>query len=330
MPAYNAEATLEPCLRAINAAIRPGDEVIIYDDGATDSTNAIAVAAGVRILRNDEAPKGPAHGRNAAAAVASADLLLFVDADVVIAADVIDILAADIVGSGAIAAFGSYDDAPRSLRSTSLYANLRHHYVHQNGPVDASTFWSGIGMIDRKVFLRAGGYDAALFKFPSIEDVELGVRLISAGYRIRLVRSAQGKHCKDWSLWRVWHTDVVRRAIPWSGLIADGQTAGVDLNLAAREKVTTLFALAVPVLLVASVWNLWLLLAGFVAMGIYVYRNRGFFDVLRRRMGVPDFLMGIAMHWFYHIYASVAFVSVFVLTRLGLRQPPRYLSFKPS
>lgn len=326
VPAYNAEATIGDCLRAIQAATRTGDGIIVYDDGATDKTNAIASAVGVRIVRNEGPSRGPAHGRNEAAAAAATELLLFVDADVVIASDTIDRLAAEMVHSGAIGAFGSYDDRPQSRRVTSLYANLRHHYFHQHGPGDASTFWSGIGMIDRRVFLDAGGYDAALFRHPSIEDVELGVRLVLAGHRIRLVHDALGTHCKDWSLWRVWHTDVVRRAYPWSGLIADGRTSGVDLNLATSERVTALLALAIPVLLLASIWKIWFLAVAGVAVAAYIYRNRAFFGFLARHLSLPNLAAATAMHWCYHIYASVTFVTVMVFTRLGLRRRPDYMA----
>lgn len=329
VPAYNAEATLEPCLAAIAAAISPGDEVILYDDGATDRTNAIATAAGVKILRNKHSPRGPAYGRNAAAELAKSDLIIFVDADVVIAPDTIDLLANELVATGASAAFGSYDDAPRSLRVTSLYANLRHHFVHQQGPREAHTFWSGIGMIDRRVFLDAGGYDAELFAHPSIEDVELGVRLVAAGHRVRLVHTAFGKHCKDWSLWRVWHTDVVRRAYPWSGLIADGRTDVLDLNLSRTEAVTAFIALSAPVLLIGSVFSPWLLLGTAAALLSYIFRNRRFFAFLAARIGYPGVLAAMAMHYCYHIYASATFAAVLVATRLGLRQGPHYLTAKP-
>jgi hypothetical protein len=56
IPAFNAQATIGSCLDAINAAKRQGDEVIMFDDGATDDTNAIAKAAGVKILCNKGAP----------------------------------------------------------------------------------------------------------------------------------------------------------------------------------------------------------------------------------------------------------------------------------
>lgn len=318
VPAYNAEATIGPCLSAITSAMQPGDELIVYDDGATDRTNAIAVAAGAQVVRNTGSPKGPAHGRNAASAIAQLPLLLFVDADVVVAPDTIDRLAAEIGATGAAAAFGSYDDHPQSQRATSLYANLRHHFVHQNGAREATTFWSGIGMIDRQVFADIGGYDAVRFAHPSIEDIDLGVRLKAQGHRIRLVPDAQGTHCKDWSLWRVWHTDVVRRAWPWSRLIASGQTAGVDLNVATGERITAVIALSMPVLLSIGVFAPMAFLGAAAAMIAYVLRNRRFFGFLARRLKPLELLTAVAMHWCYHIYASATFAIALIATRAGL------------
>jgi len=326
VPAYNAQATIGPCLEAIRAALQPGDELIVYDDGATDNTNAMAKAAGAKILRNEERPKGPGYGRNAAAKVAEADLLLFVDADVVIAPDVLDLLALEISETGAVAAFGSYDDHPRSDRYTSLYANLRHHFVHQHGPSEATTFWSGIGMIDRETFLKFGGYDTELFTHPSIEDVELGVRLKSKGLRIRLVHGALGTHCKDWRLWRVWHTDVVRRAYPWSELIADGRTQGLDLNVATGERITAFMAIASLLCLLVSPFYAAAAVgvAGF--WSVYALRNRKFFGFLANRLPFSGLVVAVMMHWCYHIYATATFVLVQAITKLRIRAPSRYMA----
>ena len=51
------------------------------------------------------------------------------------------------------AAFGSYDQNPRVKRRAALYANLRHHWVHQNGEREAATFWTGLGAVRK---LRSG------------------------------------------------------------------------------------------------------------------------------------------------------------------------------
>ena len=326
VPAYNAEATLPECLKALGAAMRATDELIVFDDGSTDSTRSIAEAAGARIVSNPGQPRGPAHGRNKAAASATRPYLMFVDADVIIHADAIDRLVDEVQRTGAIAAFGSYDDHPRSRRLPALYANLRHHFVHQSGSRDATTFWSGIGLMKADIFRDFGGYDDRLFAHPSIEDVELGMRLIAAGKRIRLVPEAQGTHWKDWTLWRVWHTDVVRRALPWSRLIADGEMAEADLNLARKERMLALLALSIPAALVGGFLFKPLWAAAALLLALYLIGILPFVRVLARRMNIVQLAAAIAMHLCYHVYASVTYASVMLATRLGLR---RRGSFRP-
>src|SRR5438067_4179350 len=296
VPAYNAEATITECLKALKAAMQPADELIVFDDGSTDSTRSIAEAARARIVSNPGAPKGPAHGRNMAAASAGKPYLMFVDADVIIHADAIDLLVEELRRSGAVAAFGSYDDHPRSCRLPALYANLRHHFVHQSGSREATTFWSGIGLMRTDIFREFGGYNDVLFAHPRIEDVELGMRLVNTRKRIRLVPEAQGTHWKDWTLWRVWHTDVVRRALPWSRLIADGQLAEADLNLARKERLLALLALSVPAALIGGLlfWPLWAAAALLIAA--YVIGIFPFVRVLARRMNPVQLAAAVGMH----------------------------------
>lgn len=329
IPAYNAVATLPGCLDAISVMNWQPDELILFSDGSTDETDAMARAAGATVIRNNGKPMGPGHGRNEAAKAAKSDLLLFVDADVVISPTALELLVADMQEHRAKAAFGSYDDAPWSQRVTSLYANLRHHYVHQHAKREAKTFWSGLGLIDRELFLSLGGFDVEMFKHPSIEDIELGARVVAAGHRIRMVPEALCKHWKDWSLWRVWHTDVVRRAAPWSRLIVDGKTGEADLNISHVERVKSLLALLVVVglfgTLVAAVAmpraaGPILALTGLLAL-LYIWLNRDFFGFLAKRLGFVRSLGAMAMHLCYHIYAPVTFVLIALQTKLGLREP---------
>lgn len=317
VPAHNAEATLRDCLHALrNMSVEPA-EVLVYVDGSTDRTEQIARHAGAEVLKNSDAPKGPALARNAAAAVAKSDLLWFVDADVVVAPDCLRKLIDDMQAHGAVAAFGSYDDKPASLRATSLYANLRHHYVHQRGNPDATTFWSGIGLIRRDIFLEFGGFDWKRFPYPSVEDVELGMRIIAAGHRIRLVPSALGKHCKDWSLWRVWHTDVLRRARPWSLLLSERPGATKDLNLAKEERAKAFLALMIPPLLAVTLISpVFVLLATATAL-LYGFVNRRFFSFLSRRLPLTSFVVGVMMHWCYHCYSALTYAWTMVQLRLA-------------
>jgi hypothetical protein len=219
--------------------------------------------------------------------------------------------------NGAVGAFGSYDDEPASHRATSLYANLRHHYVHQHGNRDATTFWSGIGLIRRDIFLKFGGFDWKRFPYPSVEDVELGMRVVAAGHRIRLVPSALGKHCKDWSLWRVWHTDVLRRARPWSLLLSERPGATKDLNLAKEERAKAFLALMIPTLIAGSLFSSVFLLLAAVTVLLYGYVNRGFFSFLFRRLPLRSFAVGVMMHWCYHCYSALTYAWTMLQLRLG-------------
>lgn len=311
IPAYNAAATLPECLAALSRSHRRPDEIILFDDGSTDQTAAIAERAGVRVVSNGQRAQGPAIGRNFAAAAASADTLVFVDADVSIWPEALGRLEAPLLAGQAQASFGSYDDHPKSRRFAALYANLRHHWVHQHGQADAFTFWSGLGAVDRDVFSLHGGFDPQFDK-PSIEDVELGVRIIAGGGRIRLVKDALGTHHKDWGILQLWRTDICCRALPWAVLLKDGRGGANDLNISTRERAAAIVAHLVWLSLLATAFQPHWWSVSVVTIGIYVMMNARFFAFLIRSAGVVAGIAGAVLHWCYHLYASVTYAAVAV------------------
>lgn len=316
VPALNAAKMLPACLSAIHGSALPVDELILFDDGSTDDTAAVATSLGARVIRNAGLPLGPGEGRNRAAAETQCDLLMFVDADVVLHRDALTYLAKALDEPGVVAAFGSYDDRPPSRGVPSQYANLRHHFVHQHGPAYASTFWAGAGVVRRDAFLAAGGFDRA-FGRPSIEDIELGVRLIERGGLIRLVPQAQATHLKDWRLLQLWRTDIFQRAIPWSRLIGESRSVGNDLNGSAAERIAAVLAHLVLVGLAGALLTPWFLIPAAAAGAGYLLHNRRFIRFLGARMGPGALAGAVALHWLYHIYASLIFVTVVTHTRLS-------------
>ena len=81
IPAYNAADTLADTLTALAAQTIGRDRfaVIVVDDGSTDGTAALAERLGATVIR--QANAGPATARNAGAAAADCDVVVFTDAD---------------------------------------------------------------------------------------------------------------------------------------------------------------------------------------------------------------------------------------------------------
>jgi len=317
VPAFNNGNYLAPCLAALRESLPTAAELIVVDDASTDDTPAVAAAAGACVLRMPR-NGGPGAARNLGAQRARGHVLLFVDADVVVAPGALARVERAFVDDPDLGAlFGSYDDDPPWPSLVSRYRNLLHHFVHQEGDPNAGTFWAGLGAVRRAVFLAVGGFDAARFPRPSIEDIELGYRIRRAGHRIRLDRGLQGKHLKRWGLWSMVRTDVACRALPWGRLLVRSAPRTGDLNLRASQRVSAaLTGLSLAAAVLALRWPGLLALSGLALMGVAIL-NRRFYALLWRRGGARLAGAGYALHLLYFVYSAASFVFVWLEARVG-------------
>jgi len=310
IPVHNGARDLVQCLKALQSSRAPVQECIVVDDGSTDDSAAVARLAGATVLSTGRRV-GPAAARNLGARAASGDLLFFTDADVTVHADTIEQLVDSLRNStGAVAVIGSYDDAPAGEGFVSQYKNLQHHYVHQNSPMEAETFWSGCGMIRRDVFLEAGGFDES-FSQPSIEDIELGYRLRAAKRRIILDKRAQVKHHKRWTFRSLLKTDILQRGIPWTVLSLRNRHLPNQLNVSSDQRVCVALiwvaaaispmALALPS--PTAAFSAVLLVCAVLAW------NAPFYRFLRRKRGAWFAVRAAAMHVIYFFYCGLAFLG---------------------
>ena len=242
IPVFNGGPGLEKCLAAIAASSNPAFECIVVDDASTDGMADIAVLPrGVHVIKLEQ-QSGPGIARNRGASEAHGDVLLFIDADVLLHPDALAIAASALQKDPDLSAvFGSYDDQPGHASFISQYRNLFHHWVHQQGNEEASTFWAGCGAIRREVFIEMGGFSPAYGR-PSIEDIELGTRLRRSGHRIRLLKTMFGTHMKKWTFWNLIRTDIFHRGVPWMGLVLRERRAPNDLNLGLSSRIATILA----------------------------------------------------------------------------------------
>ncbi len=309
VPAHNCPRTLRACLAGVMATGCAEAEIIVVDDASTDDTVTVARACGARVLRSSN-QSGPAAARNLGASEAVGDILFFVDADVVVHSDTLrrglHIFDAQ---PGISAVFGSYDVRPTAPGAVSQYRNLLHHFVHQQGNADASTFWAGCGAIRRSVFRDIGGFDDRRFPHPSIEDIELGYRLRAAGHRILLDKGLLGTHLKKWTMGSMIWTDLVHRALPWSRLMRERDMAPDDLNLRRDQRVSVVLV-AVALLSVAlSFWHMAMLAVAGAAIVAVVVTNRKMYGFFRRRHGLRFAATCIPLHLVYFLCSGLGYVA---------------------
>jgi GT2 family glycosyltransferase len=293
VPATNAPASLERCVTALQRSLGPDDELIVITEPAGD---------------------GPASARNAGAARAAREVLVFVDSDVEVHPDALERIRSRFAADrGLGAAFGSYDAEPEAPDAVSGFRNLLHHRVHQQAAGPAETFWAGLGAVRREAFLQTGGFDAARFPSPQIEDVELGVRLAADGVRIECDPEIQGKHLKRWSVASMVRTDFSGRGVPWVALMLRSGAPRDALNLGWRHRLSAAAcALGVGALIARRARLAALSLLALIGL------NAGFYVLLARRRGVLHAVAGVGLHALHHL-TSVAAVPAGVVAHLRRR-----------
>jgi GT2 family glycosyltransferase len=309
MPTIFWTGTFERCARRVLSLLdetNANAEVVFVFDGAPPPAPAWLDRPGVTIV-NTGTRSGPAIARNLAAESAHGEILLFVDADVELAADAInrvhDAFTAD---PDLVGLFGAYDDEPAADGLVSTFRNLLHHHTHVSHPGRAGTFWSGCGAMRTMEFRDIGGFDEK-FAYPSVEDIELGMRVAANGGRILLAPDVQCKHLKRWTLASMVLTDIVHRATPWTRLIMNSHDLPATLNLDWRGRLSGVCSVLLAACLAVAVFvpvALWAALAcGLVVVGI----NNDFYRLCLRKRGIGFATSSVALHWLYFVYSSLTF-----------------------
>ena len=317
IPAYNGGEDLGLCLQSLKASKCPPDEIIMVDDGSSDASADLAAQLGATVISLPDGPRGPARARNHGAAAARGDVLVFLDADVTTHPETLGRIKTCMANSPELAAlFGSYDTNPSAPGLVSRYKNLFHHYIHQHGRAEASTFWAGCGAIRRNVFRAVGGFDESYLS-AAVEDIDLGARLCRRGYSIRLCPDIQVTHLKRWTFPSLLRADIFRRAVPWSRLILRQGHWPRDLNVDARSRLSAFWAWAAMFFLALGFWSpsvWWGLVPSLTALGMINFDLYRFFW----RQGGPGFAVGaVGLHWLYLIYSSLTFAVLAGRTWLG-------------
>ena len=156
--AYNEARHLGGLLRSLDSQTEPPHEVIVVDDGSTDGTAAIAKWAGAVVIRRPH--RGPADARNAGAARACGEVLVFLDGDMVCAPEFLQRLVAPIASGQALGTFTrEMYLANRHRRWARAYAALRFSPPDRLLPADFPDRFGAFRAIHADAFHSVGGFD---------------------------------------------------------------------------------------------------------------------------------------------------------------------------
>lgn len=193
VPARNAAKHIGRCLQALlqQRDVEEDYELIVVDDGSTDSTGSVARGLGVRVLTQPH--QGPGAARNYGAREARGSLLLFTDADCEPDPWWISRMVGAFARQDIVGAKGAYRSRQRSLiaRFVQLEFEDKYDHLRKSEYTDfVDTYAAGYR---RDEFLASGGFDAG-FRRTSLEDQDLSFRLAAQGYKMIFVPDAVVYH----------------------------------------------------------------------------------------------------------------------------------------
>ncbi|MFM8893162.1 MAG: glycosyltransferase [Planctomycetia bacterium] len=314
MPTVFWTGTFERCCRRVLELIDRSDiavEAVIVMDGAARPAPAWLDHPAVTIVSTG-ARGGPAAARNRAAAVARGRILFFVDADVELAPDALAVVSTMLsADTDPVAMFGCYDDEPAAQGVVSQFRNLLHHHVHVSHPGRAFTFWSGCGAIRAAAFADVDGFDAG-YQAPSVEDIDLGMRLRQQGGEILLVPQLRCKHLKPWTLGSMTFSDVFHRAVPWSRLIVGRHDMPSTLNIDWPGRISGVCSILLAACLPALVFVPWASWVAAACGAVVVVLNAGFLRLCLRKQGLGFAIASLTLLWLFFVYSSVTFGAVVI------------------
>ena len=183
IPCLNEAAGIVSMLESLQSLRARGVEVIVADGGSSDDTAVLAAPSADRVVH---APRGRAAQMNAGAALARAEILLFLHADCVLPPDADQLIVVGLTGGAH--QWGRFDIALDGvhplLRVVACTMNLRSRLT------GIATGDQGI-FISRTLFARLGGFPA----LPLMEDIALSRLAKRAGAPLclceRIVTSAR-------------------------------------------------------------------------------------------------------------------------------------------
>lgn len=228
IPTYNRPERLEKCLHTITQLEYPRNyfEVIVVDDGSSTSMESV-----VNPFRNQlslsmmrQANAGPAKARNAGAAQAQGQFLVFTDDDCMPLPNWLNALNYRFLNMPEYLIGGRTLNAlPDNIYSTASQMLIDYLYHYYNTEAGQSNFFASNNFaMPTERFREIGGFDTS-FPLAAGEDREFCDRWLAHGYKMFFAPEIQIYHAHHLTLVRFWrqHFNYGRGAFCFHQVRAD-------------------------------------------------------------------------------------------------------------
>ena len=190
VPLYNNAATIEQCLHSLlGQTIASQLEIIVVNDGSTDAAAELARRLPITLIEQEN--RGPASARNTGARVATAPVVVFLDADCIAPPSWAESLLAGFADAQTVAVVGAIESATREPVAQLTQVEIEERYRRLSTAQSIDFFASVAVGIRRQAFLRLGGFREDL---RLNEDVELAYRIHRSGGTIVFAPAQRVRH----------------------------------------------------------------------------------------------------------------------------------------
>jgi hypothetical protein len=291
--------------------------VIVVDDASNDGCVAIAARHADKIIRLTGRQSGRGYARNRGFDLARGEMIAFIDGDVAVQPDTLPRMLAALARRPELGAISAcHDDRLGASNFISDYWNLLLSFGEQRHSGRCSKFASGCGMVRRAAFISAGMYDEWRCEIGCLEGVELGERMLGAGYGVVLSPDLKVTHLQRWDVpsvckdvWR--RSKVLARSLGYQRMSA---TAPSEVVFTLSRALAPAVALLGTVMLAAAfVPSSHTITKTVAALGALLLTNLPVHRFYAKARGLRFAVVSAPLHTFVQAIAAIALCTGWIL-----------------